>query len=113
MPVDAEIDWEQIQERKKQEIQQSIICENSKRILHKYKKGELITLRKPGAIIHSLELLQQSPYKVVKHHVNGCITTGMEPNVIGRVNIRCCYLYYALLENDHDTNNQLTKTEVV
>ena len=54
MSVDEEVDWEQIQQQKQLKIQQSNICENSKRILHQYKKRHLITLRKPGAIICTL-----------------------------------------------------------
>ena len=54
MSVDAAIDWEKIQQRKQLKIQQSNICGNSKRILHKYKEGDLITLRKPGAILRTL-----------------------------------------------------------
>ena len=115
MPVDAAIDWEQIQQRKQLKIQQSNIRENSKRILHKYKEGDLITLRKPGAILRTLALPRRGPYKVVKHHENGSITTELEPNVLGRVNIRRCHPYYKLPEeqNDQDTNIQPTDTEVV
>ena len=111
MPVDTKVDWEQIQQQKQLKIQQSNICENSKRILHKYKKGDLITLRKLGAILCTLALPQRGPYKVVKHHENGSITTELEPNVIGRVNIRSCCPYYKLPEADgHDTIIQPTNT---
>ena len=85
-----------------------------KRILHQYKKGDLITLRKLGAILCTLTLPQQGPYKVVKRHENGSRMTELEPNVIGRVNIRRCHPYYKLPEaDDHDTNIQPTNTEVV
>ena len=105
MPVDAAIDWEQIQQQKQLKIQQSNIRENSKRILHQYNKGDLITLRKSGAILRTLALPQQGPYKVVKHHENGSITTELEPNVIDRVNIRHCHPYYKCQEADsHDMN---------
>ena len=71
----------------------------------------MISLRKPRAILHTLELPQQGPYKVVKHHENGSITTEMGPIVIGRVNIQRCYSYYRLSEDktDHDVNIQPTK----
>ena len=84
MPVDIEINLEQIQQQKQLKqlkIQQSNICENSKRILHQYKKGDLITLRKPGAILCTLALQRRGPYKVVKHNENKSITTELEPNV--------------------------------
>ena len=103
-------------ERKPLKIQQSNICKNSnKRILHKYKKGYLITLRKLGVILPVLAILQQGPYKVLKHYVNGSITTEFEPNVIEWVNMRRCHPYYILLDttNDHDMNIQPTNTKVV
>ena len=58
-------------------IQQSNICKNFKRILYKYKKGDLITLRKPREILCTLVLPQQGPYKVVKYHIHGSITTNI------------------------------------
>ena len=107
MPVDSEIDWENIKQRKQLKIQQSNIRENSKRILHKYSKGDMITLRKPGAILCTLALPRQGPYKVVKHHESGSIKLELEPNVVHRVNIYRCYPYYMLLEDeDPDVNTQ-------
>ena len=108
MPVDAEIDWEKICQRKQLKIQQSNIRENSKRILHTYKKGDMITLRKPGAILCTLALPRRGPYKVIKHHENGSIKIKLAPNVVDRVNICRCYPYYSMLEtideNDSDAN---------
>ena len=83
MRVDVKIDWENMPQRKQLKIQQSIICENSNRIFHQYSKGDMITLRKPGAIFCTLMLLRQSPYKVVKHYENGSIKFELEPNVVG------------------------------
>ena len=62
MPINAEIDWEKIRPRKQLNIQQSNIRESSKRILHTYKKGDMITLRKSGAILGKLALPRQGPY---------------------------------------------------
>ena len=87
MPVDAEIDWEKIFQRKQLKIQQSNIRENSKIILHIYEKGDMITLRKPGAILRTLTLPRLGPYKVIKHHENGSIKIELAPNVVDRVNI--------------------------
>ena len=80
-----------------------------------YKKGASITLRKPGAILCTLALPQQGPYNVGKNYENGSITTELEPNVIGRVNIRRCHPQcYKLPEADgNDMNIQPTNTEVV
>ena len=108
MPVNAEIDWEKIRQRKQLKIQQSNIRENSKRILHTYEKGDMITLRKPGAILRTLALPRRGPYKVIKHHENGSIKIELAPNVIDRVNIRRCCPYYSMLktidENGSDAN---------
>jgi hypothetical protein len=62
MPVSADIDWEEIKVRKQARIRKSNMRENSKRIPHKYKEGDLITLEKTG-IIRALTLPQQAPYK--------------------------------------------------
>jgi hypothetical protein len=43
MPVSADINWEEIKERKQERIRKSNQRENSKRIPHKYKKGDLYT----------------------------------------------------------------------
>ena len=69
MPVDTEIDLEKTKQGKQLKIQQSNVSENSKIILHKYSNGDMITLREPGAILCTLALPRQSPYKVVKHYV--------------------------------------------
>ena len=100
MQEDAEIDWEKIRQRKQLKIQQSKIRENSKRSLHLYDKGDMITLRKPGAIRCTLVLPKQGPYKVIKHYENGSIKMEFEPNVVDRVNIRRCYPYYSMPEQD-------------
>ena len=100
--------WEKMQERKQLRIQQSNICEKSKRILHKYSEGDMITLRNPGAILHTLALPQRGPYKVINHHGNGSIKLKLEPNVVDRVNIRRCNPYYLLPEDENgpDVNTQ-------
>ena len=65
---------------------------------------------KPGAILCTLALPQQGPYKVIKHHENGSIKFNLEPNVVDRVNICRCYPYYSLPEdeNDPDVNTSTT-----
>ena len=93
MPVSADIDWELIKQRKQERIRKSNSRENSKRIEHKYKRGDLITLEKTG-IIRTLTLPRQGPYKVIKHHNNGSVTIEKEPFVTDRVNIRRVRPYY-------------------
>ena len=112
MPVDAEIDWEKICQKQQLKIQQSNIRENSKRILHTYEKGDMITLRKPGAILRTLLLPRRDPYKILKYHENGSIKIEMAPNNVNRVNIRRCYPYYSMLEtiDENDENNSNANT---
>ena len=75
--------------------------------LHKYSKGDIIRLRKPGATLCTLALPQQSPYKVIKYHENGSIKHKLKPTVADRVNICRCYPYYRLPEDeDPDANTQ-------
>ena len=116
MSVDTEIDCEKIRQPKQLNIQQSNILENCKRIVHIYGKGDMITLKNPGAILHTLALSRQGPYKVLKHHANGSIKIEMEPNVVDRVNIRRCYPYYLMLDTidengpDENTHQAMDKT---
>ena len=80
-----------------------------------YDKGDMITLRKPGAILRTLALPQQGPYKVLKHHENGSIKIELEPNVVDRVNIRRCHPYYSMPEQDEqnpDANTYQTMDEI-
>ena len=84
------------------EVQKS--RENSKRIEHKYKVGDLITLEKTG-IIRTLTLPRQGPYKVIKHHDNGSVTIEKEPFVTDRVNIRRVRPYYTKQNNNNTTGD--------
>ena len=67
-------------------------------------KGDMITLRKSGAILCTLALPRRSPYKVIKHHENGSIKLELEPNAVNRVNICRCYPYYLLPEDENNPN---------
>ena len=107
MPVSADIDWEQIKIRKQQRIRKSNVRENSKRIPHTYKKGDLVTLEKTG-IIRTLTLPRQGPYKVIKHHENGSITIEKEPFVTVRVNIRRVRPYYTKVNNNNTDESETT-----
>ena len=71
--------------------------------------GDMITLRKSGAIPRTLELPQQGPYKVIKHHENGSIKLELELNVVDRVNICRCYPYYLLPEQGENGPNMNTQ----
>ena len=64
----------------------------------------MITLRKLGAILRTLALPQQDPYKVIKKYENGSIKLVLEPNVVDRVSIRRCHPYYLLPEDENGSN---------
>ena len=68
-------------------INKSNARENSKRIPHTYKKGDYITLKKPG-ILRKLTIPREGPYKVMKHNNNGSILIEKAPTKIKNVNVR-------------------------
>ena len=65
LPVKRKIDWEDIRKRKQERIRKSNARENSNRIDHDFKKGDWVTLTKPGQITRKLALPREGPYKVV------------------------------------------------
>ena len=93
MPIETIIDWNSIKQRKQEAIRKSNEQENSKRIHCQYKKGDWITIQKPG-ILRKLSVPRLGPYKVLKHHTNGDITYQKEPFVDDKVNIRRTYPYF-------------------
>ena len=93
MSIEATIDWNPIKQRKQEAIRKSNERENSKRIHRQYKKGDWLTIQKPG-ILRKLSVPRLGPYKVLKHHTNGDITYEKEPNVEDKVNIRRTYPYF-------------------
>ena len=68
----AEIDWDEMRERKQRRIRKSNEQENKNRIDIQYKKGDLILIKKPG-IIRKLSIPYAGPYKVIKQRRNGSI----------------------------------------
>ena len=86
-PVSVDVDWNAINEKKQLSINNSNARENSKRIPHTYKKGDYITLKKPG-ILWKLAIPREGPYKVMKHNNNGLILIEKTPTKIKNVNVR-------------------------
>ena len=70
--VSVDINWNAIKENKQLRINKSNGRENLKQILHIYKKGDYITLKKPG-ILWKLAIPREGPCKVMKHNNNGSI----------------------------------------
>lgn len=68
-------DWEDIKKRKQERICKSNVFENSNRIDHDFKKGDSMTLVKPGQITWKFSLPREGPYKVIRQCRNGSITS--------------------------------------
>ena len=80
--------------RKKQlKINKNNARENSSRIPHTYRKGDYITLKKPG-ILWKLAIPREGPYKVMKHNNNGSILIEKAPTNIKNVNVQRNAPYY-------------------
>ena len=101
MPIEATIDWNSIKQQKQKAIRKSNEREDSKIIHFQYKKGDWITIQKPG-ILRKLSVPRLGPYKVSKskHHTNCDITYEKEPFVNDKVNIRRTYPYYKKYNNE-------------
>ena len=76
-----DVDWNTIREKKQLGRNKSNTRKNLERILHIYRKGEYITLKKPG-ILQKLAIPREGPYKVMKHNNNGSILIEKEPTKI-------------------------------
>ena len=86
-PVSTDIDQNAIRANKQTRINKSNTRENSKQIPHTYRRGDYITLKKPG-ILQKLVIPREGPYKVMKHNNNGSILIEKAPTKIKNVNMR-------------------------
>ena len=93
MPIESDINWEKIREKKQKRIDKNNMRENAKRIPHVYQPGDLVTIKRPG-IIPKLALPRMGPYKVVRVHTNGTVTVQLQPFVTDRVNQRQIEPFY-------------------
>ena len=87
LPVSTPVDWEEIKKRKQRAIAKSNQRENAKRIGYQYKKGDWVTVKRPG-IIRKLCVSNEGPLQVAKHHSNGAVAYEREPFAEERANIR-------------------------
>ena len=76
-----------INENKQLKINKNNDREDTKRIPHTYRKGDYITLKKPG-ILRKLAIPRAGPYKVMKHNNNGSILIEKAPTKLKNVNVR-------------------------
>ena len=86
-PVSVDVDWNAIREKKQLRINKNNNRENQKGIPHIYKKGDYVTLQKPGILQH-LAIPREEPFKVMKHNNNGSIVIAKAPAKFKNVNVR-------------------------
>jgi transposase InsO family protein len=86
LPVRFQADWTAIQQRRQKEINRNNIRENSKRIPHHYKIGDLVVKKRPG-ILPKLGRKRDGPYEVIAVYNNGTVRIQLGP-VNERLNIR-------------------------
>ena len=101
----AEIDWDEIRERKQNKIKKNNERENTGRIDFTYRKGDLILIKRPGTI-RKLSIPFEGPYKVIRHNKNGTVTYEKSLNVYETVNLRRVYPFYEQLSEDEQTANE-------
>ena len=65
-----DINWNTTRENKQIRINKNNARESSKRTPHTYKRGDYITLKKPG-ILQKLATPREGSYKVMRHNNNG------------------------------------------
>ena len=101
-PVSVDVDWNAIRENKQMRINKSNARENSKRVPHTYKKGDYITIKKPG-ILRKLAIPREGPFKVMKHNNNGSILIEKAPTNIKNVNVRRVIPYHRKTGTPNET----------
>lgn len=88
LPVDFEIDWDEITKRKQKRINESCDRENKRRIEHTYQEGDKVLLKVPRKILRKLERVRRGPFTVAKHYGNGSAKIRKGPCHTDTVNIR-------------------------
>jgi hypothetical protein len=86
-------DWGAIEQQRHKEMGRNNRRENDSRIIHDYKVGDRILLKKPGKHLIKLEAPRTGPHPVTAIYTNGtvCIQKG---NVHERVSIRRLFPYF-------------------
>ena len=79
-------DWQLIQSRRQQLVDEALRKMNTKRRSYDYKINDLIL--KDIHAPKKLGLRREGPYKVTQVHVNGNVTIELRPGVSERINIR-------------------------
>ena len=86
LPIQFNVDWARIQERRQDVINKSNDRENVRRVDHDYAVGEKVLVEKPG-INRKMSQPRTGPYEIVRVHTNGTVRI-RRGAVTERVNIR-------------------------
>ena len=91
-------DWTVIKAHKQQLIHKNNIIENSKRIPHQYKVGDMVILENHCA--NKYEQPYKGPYLVTQVNTNGTVHLKIGA-VMDTINIRCIHPYKTMSSNSN------------
>ena len=94
LPVDYEVDWDEITKRKQKRINDNNVRENKKRIEREYKRGGMMLLAKPGMKLRKASRPRDGPYRVIKVNTNGTLKIQLRPCVADVVNLRRVHPFF-------------------
>ena len=86
LPIQFQVDWARIQERRQDTINKSNEKENTRRVAHDYTIGDQVLVEKPG-INRKMAQPRTGPYEIVRVHANGTVRI-RRGVVTERINIR-------------------------
>ena len=93
LPIKFKADWAQVVQRKRKQVERDNERENSMRVKHTYKTGDLVLMTKPG-IIPKMTNPRSGPYEIIRTYTNGTVRV-RRGAVASRVNIRRLTPYHA------------------
>jgi hypothetical protein len=79
-------DWQLIQSRRQQLVDEALRKMNLKRRSYDYTVNQLVLKNIHG--FRKLGLRREGPYKIVQVHTNGNVTMELRPGITERINIR-------------------------
>ena len=88
LPVDHNVDWNEITKRKQKKKNESCERENKKRLEHTCEQGDKVLLKVPGKTLRRAERIRRGPHEVIKHNDDGSVTIQKSPCVTDTANIR-------------------------
>ena len=79
-------DWQLIQQRREQLVNEDLRRKNAKRIKFDYAQGQRVLKKRHKP--NKLGLLREGPYDITRVHTNGTVTIQLRQGVTERINIR-------------------------